>query len=170
MPNVNSKSKEILDGSLLGELYKSRWEQIRHVNELDQRSIVMVGSALAGLIAVYPQVAGLSSNFAGALSLLAAVISYGSITSVIHNRLNFEYCISSIDQMEKHFNEIYPGLFPMAGNYMAPRNYREFSKRILSSIRGSIIATFSVALGETIFLGLSPIFNILLPSPYNTFT
>lgn len=138
--------------SLLCELYKSRWEQIRHLNDLDQRSIVMVGSAIGAIIVAFPQLLTIPRFLSGALSIVAAMICYGAVYSTIRNRTQLELCLATIDRVESLINRnLFPGLFPIAGNYRAPAVRRDFIRRVMRSIRGPIILIFVLSFAGSVF-------------------
>jgi hypothetical protein len=135
-------------------LYEDRWEQVRYLNELDQKSIILVVTALTGAVVSADRNLSLPINVEAALSFLAGVVSGGAIYSVVHNRISMEYALKAIDRLEEQFNggkidrETAPpeAIFLYAGGFNVSGTWRQFVKRVMVSIRGPIIVFFSIVL------------------------
>jgi len=131
-------------------LYDNRWDQVRYLNELDQKSVILVVTALTGAVvsADRTMTIGLIASATMTVSPLAyfaalsVIVSGGAIYTTVHNRLSMERAMTAIDCLEVEFNRIGPGMFPYSRGYKAPTTIRSFILRTMFSIRGPVIIFF----------------------------
>ena len=126
-------------------LYDNRWTQIRHLDELDSRYLVLAVTALAGAAASANNVV-FSRPVQALIAALAAVVCLGASYSVTRNRLSFILTMHSIEVIELRLHEWRHDLYPWVRPPQAPKTFRQFADGILWSIRGALLAFFGLAL------------------------
>src|SRR6266480_2559991 len=138
-------SKE-LSSEALTALYGERWREVRHLDDLDRREIILVVTALTGAIVSQQSSVGLGSDLRALLAVLAAFVCTGGIYSTIRNRISMLMAISTIDAIEALLEERQVGLFPDSGSFRGPQTIFQFGLGLLRSIRGPIVGFFSAPL------------------------
>lgn len=166
-PQPKFKDYNNLSNEDLISLYEKRWQQIQSLNDLDQRTVVLVITAITGAVLSSPSVANLFVSMQTALTILASIICIGGIYSIVRNRVSMEYPLFVIDFIEVILEHRQAGIFSYAGQYKAPANLRDFARRILFSIRGPFILFFCAALiilVSQILFTVLPFFLMMQPN------
>jgi hypothetical protein len=136
--------------SHLVSLYDNRWDQVRYLNELDQKSVILVVTALTGAIVSADRTINIALTAATTMAVnpivyfavLSVIVSGGAIYTTVHNRLSMERAMTAIDRLEIEFNRLGPRPFPYSRGYKPPTTVRSFFWRTMVSIRGPVIVFF----------------------------
>lgn len=142
------------DSSHLVDLYNNRWDQVRYLNELDQKSVILVVTALTGAVVSADRTINIGLNAAPTMSvnvvlyfaLLSVVISGGAIYTTVHNRLSMERAMMAIDRLEVEFHRMGAHPFPFSRGYRPPTSVSTFCRQTMISIRGPVIVFFMAVL------------------------
>jgi len=134
-------------------LYQERWLQMRHLDNLDLRYLVLAATGVMAAAGVIDKVPDSPSTHL-LVGLLGLVACMGAFFTTAHNRVSMLLALHSINELEKWLDSDPPSVFPWAGGFSPPTSFRAFSKGLLLSIRGPLlILYFSGAAGILAFIG-----------------